>query len=80
MAFKAYGKQLEAVPSFKYLGRIMTAGDDDWPAVAGELGRAEANTEQGRGGQENIGEFFQGGSSTGADVWGGDVGVDSKNR
>ena len=37
MAFEAYGKQLEVVPSFKYLGRIMTAGDDDWPAVAGNL-------------------------------------------
>ena len=40
MAFEAYGKQLEAVPSFKYLGRILTAGDDDWPAVAGNLGKA----------------------------------------
>ena len=29
MSFEAYGKQLEAVPSFKYLGRILTAGDDD---------------------------------------------------
>ena len=37
MDFEAYGKPLEAVPSFKYLGRIMTAGDDDWPAVAGSL-------------------------------------------
>ena len=45
-----------------------------------ELGTDEADTEQGRGGQENIGKFFQGGSSTGAAVWGGDVGVDSKNR
>ena len=40
MAFDAYGKQLEAVPSFKYLGRIMTAGDDDLPAVAGNLVKA----------------------------------------
>ena len=40
MAFEAYGKQLEAVPSFKYLGRIMTAGDDDWLAVLGNLGKA----------------------------------------
>ena len=40
MAFEAYRKQLEAVPNFKYLGRIMTAGDDDWPAVAGNLVRA----------------------------------------
>ena len=28
-AFEAYGGQLEAVDSFKYLGRVMTAGDDD---------------------------------------------------
>ena len=34
MAFEVYGKQLKTVPSFKYLGRIMTAGDDDWLAVA----------------------------------------------
>ena len=37
MNFEAYGKQLEAVHRFKYLGGIMTAGDDDWPAVAGNL-------------------------------------------
>ena len=41
MAFDAYGKQLEAVHSFKYLGRIMTAGDDNWPAVAGHLVKAQ---------------------------------------
>ena len=40
MDFEAYGKQLEAMPSFKYLGRILTAADDDWPAVAGNLGKA----------------------------------------
>ena len=40
MAFEAYGKQLKAVSSFKYLGQIMTAGDDDWPAVAGNLVKA----------------------------------------
>ena len=40
MDFEAYGKQLEAVPSFKYLGRIMTAGEDDLPAVAGNLVKA----------------------------------------
>ena len=40
MAFEAYGKQLEAVPSFKYLGRIMTAWEDDWPAVAVNLVKA----------------------------------------
>ena len=25
------------MPSFKYLGIILTAGDDDWPEVAGNL-------------------------------------------
>ena len=40
MAFEVYGKQLKTVPSFKYLGRILTAGDDDWSAVAGNLGKA----------------------------------------
>ena len=39
-AFEAYGEQLEFVPRFTYLGRLMTAGDDDWPAVAGNLAKA----------------------------------------
>ena len=33
-AFEAYSKPLEMVATFKYLGRGMTAGDDNWPAVA----------------------------------------------
>ena len=39
-AFEAYGNPIEAVPSFNYLGRIMTVGDDNWPAVAGNLLKA----------------------------------------
>ena len=39
-AFKAYGKPLEMVSTFKYLGRVMMAVDDDWPAVAGNLVKA----------------------------------------
>ena len=39
-AFKAYGDQLELVPRFTYLGRVMTVGDDNWPAVAGNLAKA----------------------------------------
>ena len=31
--FEAYGTPLENVTAFKYLGRVMTAGDDDWPVV-----------------------------------------------
>ena len=36
-AFQAYGGQLETVTAFKYLGRVMTTRDDNWPAVAGNL-------------------------------------------
>ena len=36
-AFEAYGKPLETVSTLKYLGRVMTTGDDDWPAVVGNL-------------------------------------------
>ena len=39
-AFDAYGAPLENVKSFKYLGRVMTAGDDDWHAVVGNLCKA----------------------------------------
>ena len=39
MAFDVYGEQLQTVPRFKYRGRILTEGDDDWPAVAGNLER-----------------------------------------
>ena len=45
-----------------------------------ELGVAEADTKQGRGRQDSVGEFFQGGGPTGTAVWGGDVGGDAKNR
>ena len=40
MAFEVYGKQIKSVPRFTYLGRVMTAGDDDWTAVAGNLEKA----------------------------------------
>ena len=40
MAFEVYGEQLQTVPRFKYLGRILTEGDDDWPEVAGNLAKA----------------------------------------
>ena len=39
-AFEAYGKPLETAATLKYLGRIMTAGGDDWPAVAENLVKA----------------------------------------
>ena len=36
-AFQAYTEPLENVTAFRYLGRVMTAGDDDWPTVVGNL-------------------------------------------
>ena len=36
-AFDIYRKSIKGDPSFKCLGRNMTAGDDYWPAVARNL-------------------------------------------
>ena len=38
--FEAYEAPIESVSEFKYLGRILTATDDDWPAVVGNLRKA----------------------------------------
>ena len=34
---------MRAVTEFKYLGRVLTNRDDDWPAVAGNIRKAQAN-------------------------------------
>ena len=39
-AFKSYGELLENVTAFRYLRRVLTAGDYDWLAVLGNLGKA----------------------------------------
>ena len=36
-AFQAYVAHLKTVTAFRYLGRVMTAGDYDWPAVVVNL-------------------------------------------
>ena len=41
--FHAYGKQMRAVTEFKYLRRVLTNTDDDWPAVYGNIRKARAN-------------------------------------
>ena len=38
--FDACGGPLENVTEFKYLGRVLTTGDYDWPAVLGNLCKA----------------------------------------
>ena len=40
-AFSAYGKPMEAVTEFRYLGRLLMATDDDRPAVAGNIKKAQ---------------------------------------
>ena len=39
-AFHAYGQPMEAVSEFRYLGRILTATDNDWTEVAGNIKKA----------------------------------------
>ena len=60
---------------------VMTAGDDDWPAVCTEeLGAAVTDFEQGRGRQESIGKFIQDGGTGSPNVRGRDMGADPKDR
>ena len=42
-AFHAYGKPMEAVSEFCYLGHLLTATDDDWPAVASNIRKARVS-------------------------------------
>ena len=42
-AFEAYGEPLENVTAFRYLGRVLMAGGDEWLAVVGNLGKARNN-------------------------------------
>ena len=39
-AFQSYVAPLENVTVFKYMGKVMTAGDDDWTSVTGNLQKA----------------------------------------
>ena len=38
-AFEAYGEPIQNVLTFRYLGRVLTTGDDDWLVVVGNLGK-----------------------------------------
>ena len=42
-AFHAYGDKMRVVTEFQYLGRMMTNTDEDWPAVAGNLRKAQVS-------------------------------------
>ena len=86
-AFEAYGYQLESVTRFTYMGRVMTAGDDDWPAVAGNLAKARRSWGRLRrilgrkGGSDgaDIGGFLQGHGATSLIIWGRDMGSNPKD-
>ena len=39
-AFSAYGQPMEPALEFRYLGWLLTATDDDWPTVAGNIKKA----------------------------------------
>ena len=39
-AFEAYRVLIKNVTDFKYLGRVMEEGNEDWPTVVGNLGKA----------------------------------------
>ena len=38
-AFEAYRTPIKNLTEFKYLKRVLTANDDDWPTVVGNLGK-----------------------------------------
>ena len=42
-AFHPYGKPMEAVSEFRYLGRLLTSTDDDWSALAGNIRKARVS-------------------------------------
>ena len=39
--FEAYRELINNSTEFKYLGRLLTAGDDDWMELVGNLGKAQ---------------------------------------
>ena len=45
-SFEAYGVPIELVSEFRYLGRILRATDDDWPAVVENLWKARRSWER----------------------------------
>ena len=63
--FEAYGEPILFFLGFRYLGRVLTAGDDDWLAVVGNLGKAWKSwgrlsriMSRGGGISEGVGKFL----------------------
>ena len=64
-ASEVYGAPLENVTAFKYLGRLVTVLDDDWPAVVGNLQKVRNSWGwllrilRRKGGSKVVGTFFK---------------------
>ena len=84
-SYEAYGAPLENVMTFKYLGRVMTAGDDDWPAVVGNFQKARKSWGwllrilSWEGADLKVSGHFQGGDTGDVVVQGVDVGVNPRD-
>ena len=77
---------MEAVSEFRYLGRLLTATDDDWPVVAGNIRKAQVSwgrlarvlgREGGR--PKGVTEFLYCCDTAGPPLRGGDVGIDAED-
>ena len=86
MSFKAYGAPLENVTAFKYLGWVMTTGDDDWHAVVGNLqmvrkswGRLSQILSRKGADPKVSGHFFKAVTQEVLFFWGGDVGTNPQD-
>ena len=44
--FQAYGRPIETVQCFRYLGRVMTTLDENWTAVVGNLRKERKSWDQ----------------------------------
>ena len=82
-AFQAYGRTLEIVKYFKYLGQIMMALDDYWSAVVGNIRNTRKILERlsrilvkAGENKKGVGDIFLGGGAGGTNFCGGDVGDD----
>ena len=75
--FQAYGRPIEWITYFKYLGHIITDSGDYWPAIVGNLGKASKIWERlsitwegGGGGSKGAGDVFQVSGAGGDYFWG----------
>ena len=80
--FHAYENKMRAVTEFRYLGRVMTNTNDDWPAVAGnirkaqgDLGEAGEDLGTGGGGPESVTQISYCRDTAGPPLRGGDLGL-----